>query len=330
MIIENKIFLKKSRNFAEIFNTTFALVRANFKVIAGAFLMLGGPFILLTAVVSAFLQATVMRDLKDFSQVVLRDEVSQYLSDVILQHSVWFILIWIFGILSFSFVRATLVNFFVIYDSKYNGDEITSSEIASKSLKDGLRIFGGILMLSVLLVIPLGIVAGLIAFSANLFNYGGIVAVVLLVLFFLLILIAFGPQLSYLLSYSVWFSMIRDNLSLFQGIKKSLQVIKGKFWFTWALMVAMIFIVTILNYVVSLPATVYYQISVFTRSGLEGGQISFIYVILFVIAQFGSSLFQCLIDMMVHVSYYSFEEEKLGIGIQSRIDEIGKENELQD
>ena len=327
MIIQNKIFLRKKRNFSEMFNTVFALVRANFRVIAGALLMVGGPFILLTGVVTGILQSTVLRSIKDFSEAMFRDGVSQYLSDMISGYAGWFLVTWLFSLLAFSFIRATMANFFILYDSKSEGDDLTSAEIASKSFRDGFRIFGGVLLLSVVSFIPLAIIIGLVALLAS---TGGIAATVILIFVLVLLLLAFGPQLTYIFSFASWFAMLRDKVSIFRAIGNTFRTIRGNFWWIWVLMVCMFFIVSILNYVTSLPATIYYQVSIFTRSGLDGGDISYVYVLLFVIAQFGAHLFQCLGDLLVCVSYFSFEEERTGNGLQTRIDEIGLETEIKE
>ncbi|MFN5182649.1 MAG: hypothetical protein ACK5D5_06460 [Bacteroidota bacterium] len=324
MLIQNKIFLRQKRGIGDLFNTVFSLVRQNFKVIAGALLMVAGPFILLTSVVSALLQATVMEEIKEFTELVFREGSTQYLSDLFTRNWMWFLVVWFFGLLAFSFIRATTSNFFVLYDSKTEGEELTSAEIARKSFRDGFRIFGGVLMLSVISLIPLALIIGLIAFPIS---YGGIVATIIIGFFLLLLLFAFGPQLTYIFQFSIWFSMIRDEESLFGAVKNTFKNIKGKFWQTWVLMTGIFFIVSILNYITAIPVGIYSQISVFTRTNeLNSGSVSLLYVVLFVFSQFGSNFFQCLGDLMVIVSYYSFEEEKTGAGLQSRIEEIGKDN----
>ncbi|MFN6036825.1 MAG: hypothetical protein ACK452_00020, partial [Bacteroidota bacterium] len=194
-----------------------------FKVIAGAQLMLCGPFVLLTAVVSSILQATVMREIKSFSEAIFRSNASQYLSDAITKYAVWFAVIWFFSILTFSFLRAAMINFFLIYESRNEGEEITSSEIASKSFKDGFRLFGGVILLSLISVLPLGLIFGLIALFAS---AGGAGATALIIILFILLFLAFGPQLVYIFNFSTWFSMLKKRAGLFSAIGDSFKNIK--------------------------------------------------------------------------------------------------------
>ncbi len=322
MIVSNKIFLRKKRDFGDMFATVFTLLRRNFGVIVGSFLIVPGPFILLAAVAAAFMQNSIFGGMRDISQLFFNGGVTQYLSDMIANAAPWIVLLSLFSMLSFSFVRATMANFFVIYDSKLEGDSITVNEIARKSYKDGFRVFLGQLVFTFISLVPLIILAIPLGLLASIGSGAGVVLVVFLILFAGL---AFFPQLMYIFSFATWFSMVKDKVFVFKAIGNVFKTISGNFWWTWVIMICTFLIIMILNAFVNIPMWIYSAFSGFSRMNPETFELSIAYVFFICFTQLGTNLVMLIADLMTGVSYYSFEEEKTGAGLTSRIDEIGKQ-----
>ena len=127
--------------------------------------------------------------------------------------------------------------------------------------------------------------------------------------------------------------MLRDRVFVFSAIGRTFRNIKGNFWWIWLVMVMMYFIVAILAALGNLPVTVLQQISMLQRvnySGIDTINNMFsspLYILLFAISLLWSNACQMMGDLMVGVSYYSFEEERTGAALLSMIDQIGQEEQ---
>ncbi|MBC7863755.1 MAG: hypothetical protein IAF38_12320 [Bacteroidia bacterium] len=331
MTITDKIFLRQKRGFSQLFGTVFKLVRKNFSVLVGSLFITAGPFILLTAVFTAWLNSTIFRPFIGLSQNLFRGDITQTLSDVITNAAGWVALIWVFSLLSYSFIRTTMANFFVIYESKLEGESFTVQEIARKTYKDVWMVFTGMIVFSLVSFVVLAIVA-IPFFLLCTSGVGGIIFAIFLLF---IILIAFGPQLGYIFSYAPPFVMVRDKVFVFTAIKRTIANIKGNFWWLWVLMICMGLIIGIFSMITNLPATIYQMGNTFGRSDFGTGDpeemlnsaTSPVYIALYSFGLFCGSVITCLADMLMAVSYYSFEEERTGMGLSLKIDEIGRPEE---
>jgi hypothetical protein len=328
MIVQNKIFLRKKRDFGDMFGTIFTLLRRNFSVLFGSLVLVAGPFILLTAVLSAMMQSTIFSTVKDMAYYIRQGNITQVLSDMLTESLPWFVLIYLAGLLSFSFIRTTVANFFVIYESKMEGEHFTINEVARKTYRDVWSVLGGMIVFALVSFIPLLII--LLPFIL-LMSVGGIGGVMIGIMLLFLCMIAFGPQLTYIFQFAMPFVMVRDKVFVFSAIGRIFKNLKGNFWWTWVLMVCIFLVVMVLVFVTNIPVMVYQQMAnvpgAFSRNSIDDMVDMYsspTYLILYSVTMFIHQLIYCLGDMMTAVSYYSFEEERTGQGLSMKIDEIGK------
>lgn len=323
MIIQNKIFLRRKRDFGDTFSTVFTLLRQNFAVIFGSVLVVAGPFLLLTGVFSALMQSSIMGDVFSVRSLMRGTSPSQMMSDMLSHNLLYMVLLMLFSLLSVSFLRSTMASFFVIYDQKAAGENISVHEVSRMAYREGLRVFGGLIVFTLLSIIPMAIIIlpfvllGMVGSGA-----GAVIAVLL----FLLIFLAFGPQFAYIFQFGTWFVMVRDRVFLFEAVGRLFKTIKGNFWWIWVYMVCIFFVYMIIAWVVSIPGALISQFTMMSRLNDGNADVSITFIIATAITQLLAQMIQVLGDLMVGVTYYSFEEEQTGVGLTSRIDEIGKQD----
>ena len=327
MIVRNKVFLRKKRDFGDIFGTIFGLLRRNFGVLFGSILLVAGPYIILTAIIGALMNGEMFSSIKDFAQAISRGDILQVLSDLLNNSAGWFVLLIFTSFLSLSFLRTTVANFFVIYETKSEGDTFSINEIARKTYRDVWAVLGGIILFSIITTIIFAIV--MVPFIL-LIAYGGTGGTILFVFVFFFGFLAFGPQLVYMFQFTPYFVMVRDKVFVFTAFSRMRKTIKGNFWWIWVLMVCMFLIVWVASFITNLPAVFFQPGSIFMRGSssemFESGA-SPAYLALYAFGLVCTNIIYCLGDMMAAVSYYSFEEEQTGQGLALKIEEIGRTEE---
>lgn len=328
MIVRNKIYLSKRRDFGDLFNTMFALVRRNFGVLFGAFFLAAGVPVIAVAVVYSYLQSGVLHQITNLqSRFFVMSDPTQFVSDLISNNFGWLLLMMVLGLLSFSFVRTTVASFLVIYNGKNEGDDFTIGEVIKKTYRDVWIVFAGTIINAILMTIVFGIILSpLILLSA----YGGAGGIGFSIFIVILLMLAFYPQLVYIFQFAPPFVMVRDGVFIFTAIGRTFKNLKGNFWWTWVLMVCTLIICGIVGFFGNIPTWIYSGFSSFSRTSPEEALSMYsspIYIATYSFALFWNNLSTIFADLMTGVSYYSFEEERTGQALNRMIDSIGQPEE---
>jgi hypothetical protein len=323
MIVQNKITLRQRRDFGDMFGAVVQIIRANFGLLLGSIFVIVGPYLLTLTICMTVLQQELLPLINEWTK--FRGDFLKPLNNLLLECYGWIFLFLLSSIFTFAFLRATVANFLFIYDGKAEGESFSISEISKKTYNDINRIllavtimFFIVCFILCLIVVPFGI----------LIYFGNIALPVLLGFLLLFAYLAFGPQLIYIFQFASFFVMVRDNVFIFEAMRKVRKTIKGNFWWIWLIMVCMYFVVGILSFITNVPAVIFQPGSIFSRFNEVGSGVgSSTYIFFYALGLICTTFIRCLGDLIVGVSYYSFEEGQTGQELSKKIEEIGRQEE---
>lgn len=313
-----KIELRKVRDFGALFNDGIAFLRINFKSFFGSLIYLAGPFIILTGLISGYMQslqnALMMNNL--FSGWSLGSAGGLFSANFIGTISL-FILI---SLLTTLVTTACICLYFKEYDkADAQSLPVTRSLISPNLASACWRLFYNLLLLGVLMAVGGLVIAGVFAlmFMVPVLN---VLAGIALVIGLLLVLPVF-VYVIYVSNYIV----IRDEILITEAIGKAVRYVKGNYWWTWLLIVAVGISVATVASIFNLPLTILNLTQTFTRLSEPGSESggTLIYVIFGALAAVGQLLVISPVFYTFCIfNFYNHEEHHEGTGLMSRIDQL--------
>jgi len=314
-----KIELRKVRDFGQIFNDGIAFLKKNYKSFFGSILVLAGPFIILTGLLSGYMQSIQSKLMMGslFSNLRMGSNAGLLSANFIGTLSI-FILI---SMLTTLVTTACVCLYFKEYDKAPQENLPVNRSIISPFLAGATwRLFYNLLLMGLIMMVGGLILAGVFAvlFMVPVLN----VLVGIALVIGLLIVI---PILIYLL-YVTNYIIIRDEVLVTEAFGKAFRYLKGNFWWTWLLMVAVTICVGTLASLFSLPMTIISFSQIFTRAydpaSAEAGN-SIVIVIFGALSMVGQLLVVSpLLYTFCIFNYHNHEERTEGTGLMSRIDEF--------
>ncbi len=308
MTDQEKINFRQVRDFGETFNVSVKFFRQNFKLFFQSLIFIAGPFVLISAIAGAFYQSST---LSMFSMLKMGG------SELFSQFG-WTYLIFILAtILANLMLLGTVFSFMINYFEK-GPLGFTVNEVGQLVVKNIGKIMSVFFVLMLLTLVAIAIVIGLIVLLASISSVLGILFGIGL-FFGLLILL---PPLIWQLSV-VYLVKMQEGKGVLDSIGRTRKVIRDNFWWTWVIMVCAVFAVGIISFVFALPQALYQFILIF--SAMKGGtqEVSTSFLIVATVCTFCSTLLYSCLYVISAFHYYSLVEQKDGIGLMERIDEIG-------
>ncbi len=313
-----KIELRKVRDFGAIFNDGIAFVRKNFKSFFGIILYLAGPFIILTGLISGYMQ-TLQTALMGNS---LFNSMRFGTSSGLLNANFWgtltiFILI---SMLTTLVTTACVCLYFKEYDkASPESLPIERSSISSTLAASSWRLFYNVLALGLLMGIGALILAAIFAvlFMVPVLNVLVGIALVIGCIMFL-------PVMIYIL-YVANYIVIRDEVFITVAIRKAVRYVKGNYWWTWLLMVAVLMALGVISSLFNIPITIITLMNGFTRISdpNAAGSSSVLIIIFQALSVVGQLLvFTPLFYVFSILNFHNHEERHEGTGLMGRIDEF--------
>jgi hypothetical protein len=314
-----KIELRKVRDFGALFNDGIAFLRVNFKSFFGTLIYLAGPFIIFTGLISGYMQSLqhtlMMNNL--FSGWKFGSGFGLLSANFIGTLSI-FILI---SLLTTLVTTACICLYFKEYDKADSGNLPLSRAIISPQLAPASwRLFYNTLLFGVLMSIAGLIVVGVFAamFMVPVLN---IIAGIALVLGLLI-----GMPVFIQIVYSAFYLVVRDEILITEAFVKSVRYVKGNFWWTWLLIIAVGISVATVASIFNLPLTIVTLTQTFTRLAEPGSTdtgSTLVYVIFGAISMIGQLLvISPVFYTFCILNYHNQEERHEGTGLLSRIDEL--------
>ncbi len=312
-----KIELRKVRDFGALFNDGIAFLRINFKSFFGIILLLAGPFIILTGLLSGYMQSLQSKLVStSLFPNYFRSSAGLLSANFIGTLSI-FLLIYLLTTLVTS---ACVCLFFKNYD-KATSEELPldKNSISPHLASASWRLFYNMFLLALIIAVGGGILIGLFAllFMIPVLN---ILVGIALVVGCIIIL----PVVLYV-THVANYIIIRDEVLVTVAIRKAVDHMRGNFWWTWLLMFCVGMALATISGLFSLPLSILSMAKIFTRSmGTDSGSDhSIMYLIFGAISLIGQMLIIIPISTTFCVfNFYSHEEQKEGTGLMSRIDEL--------
>jgi len=313
-----KIELRKVRDFGALFNDGIAFIRKNFKSFFGSILYLAGPFIIITGILSGYMQSLQSKLLMGnwLNSFKLGSDAGLLSANFIGTLTI-FVLI---SMLTTLVTTACICLYFKEYDKARPEELPISRSLISPNLASACwRLFYNLLLLGLLMGLVTLLLVGVCAvlFMVPVLN---ILVGIALVIGLLIV----TPVLMYIL-YVTNYLIIRDEVLVTEAFAKAWRYAKGNFWWTWLLMVAVTICLGTLLSLFSLPLTIINFSQAFTRiSDPNSGSDSSLLIIIFgALSMVGQLLvFTPLLFTFCIFNFHNHEERHEGTGLMSRIDDL--------
>src|ERR1700756_373954 len=223
-----KIELRKVRDFGALFNDGIAFIRINFKSFFGILLVLAGPFIILTGLLSGYMQSLQ-------SKLVSSSLFPNYFGTYGGLFSANFIgTLCIFFLIYFltTLVTTSVVCLYLkVYDKSTEAElPIVKGNISPDLASSCWRLFNNFLLLTLIMLIGGGVLTAIfvVLFMIPVLNIlVGISLVVGLLIIF--------PPMMYVMNAATYI-VVRDEVLITVAIRKAVDYMRGHFWWTWLLM----------------------------------------------------------------------------------------------
>ncbi len=308
METKEKINFRQVRDFGETFNVSVKFFRQNFKLFFQSLIFIAGPFLLISAVAGAFYQ----------SNAVSMFSISKMGQSNIFSQFGWTYLIFILAsILAHMALIGTVFSFMINYMEK-GPEGFTVNDVGQTLVKNIGNILSVFFILMFLTIIVIAAAGATIFGLASAVPALGILFGIALFFGILIIL----PPVMWQLSV-VYLIKMQEQGSVFKSFSRTSKALKGNFWWTWVIMVCAVMAIGIISMVFALPQAVYQMVLMFSHIKDASGETSIPFLVVATVCTFCSTLLYSGIYVISAFHYYSLAEQKDGIGLMERIDEIG-------
>ncbi|MES2591527.1 MAG: hypothetical protein V4608_06560 [Bacteroidota bacterium] len=305
-----KINFRQSRDFGETFNVSVKFIRQNFKLFFKSLALIAGPFVLISAVAGAFYQS---------SSIGLLSLKGGFQENYFSQFGLTFAIFIFASVIANLMLIGTTFAYMITYMEKGTGN-FTIADISSTLLKNIGKIILTFLAMFLILVLLFALVIGLIALMATM---GAAFAILVGFILFIGILIMM-PPLIWQLSV-IYLVAMQENSGAFQSFNRTREVMRDNYWWTWVIVVCAGMAVGLASLVFTMPQMIYQMVIMFShfKPGAVNEGVSIPFIIVSTICTFCSTLLYSTLYIISGFHYYSLAEQKDGIGLMERIDEIG-------
>ncbi|MFQ5639206.1 MAG: hypothetical protein ACE5IR_14585 [bacterium] len=295
-----KIEFRKSRDFSGIINATFTFVRHEFKKLGKCMIFIVGPPILLAALVYGSGDIDVL--------LGTQQTVSAQ----------WFLYYFVYiGILMLAgpLMTGVVYQYIVLYMDR-DDPMIEVNDVWKAVKKKYWRIL--------FTLVGIGLAVGFIFVVS--FAVMGILGMNFAAFLAFIAFFCFAAYLYIALSLAL-FALLRENIPISQAFSRSIELVRGHWWFTFGISVLMVIVQYSLSFIFLIPQyTLTFIISAHTSDGAAistGYRAAFVAATL--TANFGTYTFYCLPLIALAFQYNNLVERKEAAGLLKDIQAIGQE-----
>ncbi|GAO29209.1 hypothetical protein [Geofilum rubicundum] len=311
------VLLKKSRDFSDVINATFAFISQEFKRYGKVMLYYGGIPILLSAIAGAFFSGTEMSRI--FNQVgSMENSLEIFGVSYFLKIALVYILSW----LVFVFISGLTAAYMHLYTEKgRNGFEVNEVwQVFTSSIGKLM----GFYLLTFLGFLVLGGGISFVIASFSLVGSGDVVAAVtifLAIVIFLVLVIYVSVPLS--LGYVIIYSEKRSFGTLFS---RMFQLVKGSWWQSFGVIFVLFLIYSLLSSLFSIPIFISSMmqglVSATEGDVIGGDRFTFTMIVVSLIGTLGQFIMYPIILIGVGVQYYNLREQKDNDSLLQKVAEM--------
>ena len=305
---QEKINFRQARDFGETFNVSVKFFRQNLKLFFQSLIFIAGPFILISAIAGAFYQSHAVN---------MFSMIKSGQSDIFSQFG-WTYLIFILAtILTHIVLLGTVFSFMINYMEK-GPSGFMVNDVGRTLVKNIGNLISVFFVLILLTIIALAIIIGLVYVMASIATALGVLFGIALFFGFLIMF----PPLMWQLS-SVYLVKMQEGKGIFESLNRTRKVMRDNFWWTWLIIVCAVFAVGLISLIFALPQAAYSFILMFSALKDASSEPSIFFLIVATVCTFCTTLLYSGLYVISAFHYYSLAEQKDGVGLMERIDEIG-------
>ena len=299
---QQKIEFQKYRDFGQVINGTFEFIRHNFLPLLKSIIFIVGPFILLSGIFSGLYQEDIFSfnntttSLSNFGIVSLLYLIALFLSMITMVSVVY--------------------SYVLIYLERTDESPIQIDEVWLGVKSNILKVVG--------ITFLIGIIIGVIGITFFLplffiFNVQSNPLAMIPIIFLVMIpIIYFSNKLT--LTY---FVSLYENIGAVDSMKRSIFLIKNKWWFTFGLVIVLSFIQGFMGFLFQIPqyiAMITVMFNSMDGTGVDG-VTEIIMIITSIIAAF-NFVFYAISLIAIAFHYFSLVEQKEAKGLIEKIESI--------
>ena len=293
----NKIEYRKARDFGGILNVSFDYIRSNFKTLFKSNLLIAGTPILIAGIFMGIYQSSALNFANRYG-----------LEDI----GIPIVLAMIFSGVAYLLVICVTYSHLMLSKNP-EIESFDTDEIWEETKRNFSTIFttGLGLMLILFLVAVLTFGIGFYLTSEGYY------------FFILLLLFGMGFVLYLSINYSLIFIVrLEEKISFSESLKRSKELVKGNWWFTFGLILVVTIIQGFLSFVFYIPYYIVIFLVAFTGFENEVNDFNKILFMISGIISLLSILLYTISIISISFQYYNLVERKEAPGLFQQLDEI--------
>lgn len=304
---QTRIVIQEKRQFGEFIGDGIKFIRENFGVLSISFLKYAMPLIMIGGYLyGAFLSKT-------FNNILEVDEnLFGTATDIMI-----FVFCMFAMTLAYVIVQAIVYGLFHYY-VKDDRDELTTSYLGGFALSNIFKILLVYFAIFSILILPIFLLGGLGAFAMG---STGLMA------FIVFVIIAYSFVVTYFSlawSFAPFISVHEQDVSIFEALKKSKELVSGYWWSLFGLVFVAGLLASIVSSIFTLPLQL--VLGGLSFSGIAEGTSSPMLLGLFGIISFvGSAFLSMFTSSCLILKYFDLKERKGGHSLQQKIQSFGQE-----
>ncbi|UPL48077.1 hypothetical protein [Hymenobacter sublimis] len=312
----------RERDFSQKIEATFDFIRVHATPLGRVLATLVLPLALVTGIGVGLLQGQMLSTFGDMTRQARLGLPRDILPPIFTSPSLWITMLG--GLLLFVILHLVVYGYVVLRASKTDSDApVTPAEVWALVKSRFLGMVGSFIGLGVLFIVGMmavGLLIGLfsVALAAVAGAWVGIVAVLAIYLFMIYAMVALS------LYFVVW---LREERGFFGSIRRCFQLVWGKWWSTFGLimvMFLMLWLIMVLVLVVLSTAGLPFTDLMSGRSTDLSPLVRVLFIVYSAIQTLISLVFYPLIMIAISFQYFNLVERRDGEGTRLLVDSIGQ------
>jgi len=313
------VVLKKSRDFSDVINATFAFISQEFKSYGRVFLYYAGIPILLSAIAGAFFSGTEIT--RVFSNM---DGINDSMDVLGASYFVKLGILFLLSIVVYVFISGLTASYLQLYSEKGRSG-FEANDVWQSFITHLWRLVGFYLLFFIGFIF-IGGVLGIVISSFSLAGSGGVGAFIIIflsmLLFFVFLIYASVPlSMGYLVIYS-------EDRSLGGLFKRVFELVKGHWWQSFGVIFVLSLIYSIISSLFSIPVFISSVMQGFlTASGgdpIGSDSLTVTMIVGSLIGTLGQFIMYPIILVGIGVQYFNLREQKDNEGLLEKVSEMAE------
>ena len=283
-MVQQKVQLRKVRDFGENLNDTFQFIRQEFKPLAGSFILFAGVFILAQSIIAGLFQGKMFAFLDDFKNGMYTKQPTDAYSAIFTPQ--YFLLI-ICSFLSIVAMRVTVACYMKLYDEKQ----------ASPTIREVWILFSRQYLKNVVFSIP-------------------VLLITIISIFF-----CFFPVVYFAIVFAPFqFIVVSEGVSFGDAFSRCFTLIKENFWISFGIYILTYIIYLTGSSIIGFFIGALIGIASYFTTNEISSTVGIVTSAVSAIAY----LFYIIFFVSVGMHYYNLAERADGTGMARRLENLGK------